>query len=82
MRTRILAGMFAALSALRRGLYRLGLLRIHGISLPVIVVGNIAVGGSGLKITAGLSGGAVNILMAVVLLAVLGWGGRKAEAAR
>lgn len=45
--TRILAGMFAALSALRRGLYRLGLLRIHGISLPVIVVGNIAVGGSG-----------------------------------
>ncbi len=46
-----------------------------------IVLGAIAVGGSGLKITAGLSGGAVNILMAVVLLAVLGWGGRKAEAA-
>ena len=38
------------------------------------VLGAIAVGGSGLKITAGLSGGAVNILMAVVLLAVLGWG--------
>ncbi|MBX3283922.1 MAG: ABC transporter permease [Acidimicrobiales bacterium] len=47
-----------------------------------VVLGAIAVGGSGLKITAGLSGGAVNILMAVVLLAVLGWGGRKAEAAR
>lgn len=46
-----------------------------------VVLGAIAVGGSGLKITAGLSGGAVNILMAVVLLAVLGWGGRKAEAA-
>ena len=29
---------------------------------------------TGLKITAGLSGGAVNILMALVLLAVLGWG--------
>ncbi len=46
------------------------------------MLGAIAVGGSGLKITAGLSGGAVNILMAVVLLAVLGWGGRKAEVAR
>ena len=39
------------------------------------VLGAIAVGGSGLKITAGLSGGAVNILMALVLLAVLGWVG-------
>ena len=33
-------------------------------------------GGSGLKISAGLSGGAVNILMALVLFAVLGWGSR------
>ncbi len=41
-----------------------------------IVLGAIAVGGSGLKITAGLSGGAVNILMALVLFAVLGWGQR------
>jgi simple sugar transport system permease protein len=38
------------------------------------LLGAIAVGGSGLKITAGLSGGAVNILMALVLFAVLGWG--------
>ena len=43
-----------------------------------VVLGAIAVGGSGLKITAGLSGGAVNILMAVVLFAVLGWGARPA----
>lgn len=42
--------------------------------LASVVLGAIAVGGSGLKISAGLSGGAVNILMAVVLLAVLGWG--------
>lgn len=42
------------------------------------VLGAIAVGGSGLKITAGLSGGAVNILMALVLFAVLGWGSRPA----
>lgn len=39
-----------------------------------VLLGAIAVGGSGLKITAGLSGGAVNILMALVLFAVLGWG--------
>lgn len=45
-----------------------------------LLLGAIAVGGSGLKITAGLSGGAVNILMAVVLLAVLGWGERPEKA--
>jgi simple sugar transport system permease protein len=44
--------------------------------LASILLGAIAVGGSGLKITAGLSGGAVNILMALVLFAVLGWGTR------
>jgi simple sugar transport system permease protein len=41
-----------------------------------LLLGAIAVGGSGLKITAGLSGGAVNILMALVLFGVLGWGSR------
>ena len=40
-----------------------------------VLLGGIAIGGNGLKITAGLSGAAVNVLMAVVLLAVLGWGG-------
>lgn len=39
-----------------------------------VLLGAIAVGGSGLRIASGLSGGAVNILMAVVLFAVLGWG--------
>ena len=34
----------------------------------------IAVGGNGLKIRAGLSGASVNILMALMLLAMLGWG--------
>lgn len=37
----------------------------------------IAVGGTGLKISSGLSGAAVNILMALTLLAVLGWGQKK-----
>ncbi|MET0909691.1 MAG: ABC transporter permease, partial [Ilumatobacteraceae bacterium] len=37
----------------------------------------IAVGGFGLKISAGLSGAAVNVLMALVLLAVLGFAQKK-----
>lgn len=46
------------------------------IVLSSLLLGAIAVGGSGLKITAGLSGGAVNILMALVLFGVLGWGSK------
>lgn len=45
--------------------------------LAAILLGAIAVGGSGLRITAGLSGGAVDILMALVLITVLGWGPRR-----
>ena len=37
----------------------------------------IAIGGNGLKIEAGLSAASVYILMAVMLLAVLGWGGHR-----
>jgi tetraacyldisaccharide 4'-kinase len=39
--------LFRAASALRRGLYRVGVLRVHALGVPVIVVGNINVGGSG-----------------------------------
>lgn len=39
--------LFGLLAALRRGLYRTGLLRAVHLPVPVIVVGNIAVGGSG-----------------------------------
>lgn len=45
--------------------------------LAAVLLGAIAVGGSGLRITAGLSGGAVDILMALVLITVLGWGPRR-----
>ncbi|MGE5489656.1 MAG: tetraacyldisaccharide 4'-kinase [Actinomycetota bacterium] len=38
---------FVALSGLRRGLYRLGILRVERLPVPVIVVGNITVGGAG-----------------------------------
>lgn len=38
---------FAFLSAARRGLYRAGIKTIHKLPVPVVVVGNITVGGSG-----------------------------------
>lgn len=41
------AALFAALVALRRAAYRVGLLRQERLPVPVIVVGNITVGGSG-----------------------------------
>lgn len=45
------------------------------------VLAAIAVGGNGLKISEGLSAASVNVLMALMLLAVLGWGGaRRSEA--
>lgn len=42
-----LSWLFALVSSLRRWAFRLGLLKSHGLSVPVIIVGNIHVGGSG-----------------------------------
>ncbi|MEO8121806.1 MAG: tetraacyldisaccharide 4'-kinase [Rhodoferax sp.] len=42
-----IALLFGALAALRRGLYRTGLLKIQRVPALVIVVGNVVVGGSG-----------------------------------
>lgn len=42
-----LSWLFRAVAALRRGLFRLGLLRSQRLPVPVIVVGNLTVGGSG-----------------------------------
>jgi tetraacyldisaccharide 4'-kinase len=38
---------FGALTGLRRGLYGSGMLPSYGVDVPVIVVGNITVGGTG-----------------------------------
>ncbi len=42
-----LSWLFALISFLRRQAYRLGILKSHALSVPVIIVGNIHVGGSG-----------------------------------
>lgn len=42
-----LALLFGALTAVRRALYRAGWLKIERVPVPVIVVGNVVVGGSG-----------------------------------
>jgi tetraacyldisaccharide 4'-kinase len=39
--------LFGAVAALRRSLYRLGILRVVKLPVPVIIVGNIGVGGTG-----------------------------------
>ena len=42
-----LAALFGAVSGLRRGLFRLGVLRSTRLAVPVIVVGNLVAGGAG-----------------------------------
>ena len=42
-----LSWLFRALVALRRALYRAGLFRSHAVGRPVIVIGNLTVGGTG-----------------------------------
>lgn len=39
--------LYAALGAVRRWLYRAGLLTVHRLPVPVVVVGNVVVGGAG-----------------------------------
>ncbi|MGY1424631.1 tetraacyldisaccharide 4'-kinase [Lysobacter sp. A289] len=45
--TRLLAAVYAAVSGIRRWLYRVGALRTRHPGIPVVVVGNITAGGAG-----------------------------------
>jgi len=42
-----LEGLYRAATALRRGLYRCGVLRVQRVGAPVVIVGNLTVGGTG-----------------------------------
>ena len=44
---RVLAALYAATVSLRRNLFRKGLLRSHKLPVPVVVIGNVSVGGTG-----------------------------------
>lgn len=44
---RLLAGLYAGLDACRRKLYDWGIFKTHRLAVPVIVVGNVVVGGTG-----------------------------------
>jgi tetraacyldisaccharide 4'-kinase len=44
---RLLAGLYASVVSLRRKLFRKGILRSHKLPVPVIVIGNVSVGGTG-----------------------------------
>jgi tetraacyldisaccharide 4'-kinase len=42
-----IAGFFYVLSKIRKAFYRLGIFRVNQFNIPIVVVGNITVGGSG-----------------------------------
>jgi simple sugar transport system permease protein len=73
LRPEMLAG-YGYIAFLASCLARHHPLKVMGSSLALAA---ILVGGFGLKISAGLSGAAVNVLMALVLLAVLGFAQKK-----
>ena len=47
LHARLLATLYGSVVSLRRKLFRMGLLRSYGVAVPVIVVGNVSVGGTG-----------------------------------
>jgi tetraacyldisaccharide 4'-kinase len=77
-----LAGLFWVVVAARRAAYRTGWLRVHRLGVPVIVVGNITVGGTGkTPVTAWLAGLALDAGLRPGIVS-RGYGGRPSPAPR
>jgi len=77
-----LSVIFRLLVALRRGLYRLGILRMHRVTVPVVVVGNLTVGGTGKTPIAGWLGRQLQLRGHRVGIVLRGYGARHSGAPR
>ncbi len=73
---------FRAAVSVRRGLYRLGVLRRQRVSVPVIVVGNLTVGGTGKTPVAAWLGRELTARGRRVGIVLRGYGGTHAGTAR
>jgi tetraacyldisaccharide 4'-kinase len=77
-----LSGLFWLVVAARRGLYRVGVLRRQHVSVPVVVVGNLTVGGTGKTPIAAWLGRQLTLRGHRVGIALRGYGGRHSGAPR
>jgi tetraacyldisaccharide 4'-kinase len=77
-----LAWLFRAVVAVRTFLYRAGMLRAHRLSVPVIVVGNISVGGTGKTPVAGWLARALAHRGHRVGVVLRGYGGKSSHEVR
>ncbi len=77
-----LAWLFRAVVAVRTFLYRAGMLRAHRLSVPVIVVGNISVGGTGKTPVAGWLARALALRGHRVGVVLRGYGGKSSQEVR
>jgi tetraacyldisaccharide 4'-kinase len=71
-----LSVIFRLLVALRRRLYRLGILHVHRLAVPVVVVGNLTVGGTGKTPIAGWLGRQLELRGHRVGIVLRGYGAR------
>jgi len=77
-----LSAVFWLLVSLRRGLYRLGILRRHRVPVPVVVVGNLTVGGTGKTPITGWLGRQLQLRGHRVGIVLRGYGARHSGAPR
>jgi len=77
-----LAWLFGLVTAVRRGLYRAGLLRSKRVGIPVVVVGNITVGGTGKTPIAAWLARQLTLRGHRVGVVLRGYGGRQSSRTR